>query len=1339
VNRTLFLRNLSRILAFTLLLGLMAGTFVLQLPEAQASIPAGDITTVNIVWPTIQPRNWHSSAFYQGAWQYGSYRNEGFTGATLVGREDATLVIPFNATRTEVRNLLPTEIRFNNSTTNRIASAQLEWVVRGIIGPDTAAGLSVGDVFSASTSARFVAGTYELGLRLIRTDQATWKDMFITTSGSGTNNRVLNVAAWEKFNALGFPTINNGLLGGEGVNNERVSLATARTNITVPDSDLVTVTVHVEAPIPRVSDVIDFIEFNMGGTAVRQVASITPLVAMNFAVLPLSGPANFSSTTLVTSISNIDSRGDFAVFVQYAAGIWSGPLVLRAHPTAPTLLEIENGITWSANAPHTATASSGSGLQVRHTGNWGSSATGIPAGDSVSVRYPAVTALTGRTLNSAGAAAAISGTATMHGGTAVGSQALPESAVAFATAPEGRPTAPDTANLVWYFNDETLTLTGSGLSFAVIPTTGEQASWHHNSPLAGIRPGQRVWVSRDGGITHEVVTAPSRPAAPLSVRAAFVYNGDTISSVTLSGLTTVNAHRVYEYWCIDSEDWELITPGEFIAASVANITPDVFTQTLLVRLAGITGDASNARLASLPALVTIEARTTLALHSWYDNGATQLEFIGKNWLRKLASEDEILTHNTIAAPQTDVALPAETFNVRFWNAGTNVNTFALPVLANQFNHYTNNRTGIAGSLNVVEKFGDEFDPGLPLVTTRFINDRSGLNTTHVHNTGTSVTLRGSVINPPNGVTEWGFFIGEDLDTLLTAIGPSNKHVTNTPLSNFSVSPVSLRAHTKYFYVAYVRAGNTYHFGETLIFYTSGTAQNIPTPTENNNPPTVTAAAATVNAARTVITATGTVLYATNSTIQSYVDLRLQYGTTPTYNASWLDIPVSGTGTALNTTINVNTLLDNTNYWYRWVIVDSAGNERPSTPAVLFATTTSGGISQTIVGSNPDADQIIEMRNDMNTRTGTNNNYTLTTTASSITLTSSQILNLNSNGVMNGNVVFETQHGRVTIPYSHLQNLGNVTVSASVNPGRPIIAITGNPGRFVPLNVTYTNATDAANRNWISVTRNNIHHTLYNVIPGAAANEVTVSMRVNAPGTYTVNQATVRNAFDIDQFNPAQSWAFNENGAAGTVFAGINYNYVAFILNRNIMPLSGGNFLPSASVTRAQFAEWIVAAMGIDTLALGVSSVYTFADSAAAANLTPAQVRAINWCNMNGRQMDGGGDGQFGIIRGFNNAQGQRVFGPHDLVTREQMATMIVRLVQFLTNTTMQPGSTWFLDQSAINAQSHLTDVQRVVNAGIMGGSAVAGGVNFRPRANATRLELAKVLTLVVEYVRLTSN
>lgn len=168
--------------------------------------------------------------------------------------------------------------------------------------------------------------------------------------------------------------------------------------------------------------------------------------------------------------------------------------------------------------------------------------------------------------------------------------------------------------------------------------------------------------------------------------------------------------------------------------------------------------------------------------------------------------------------------------------------------------------------------------------------------------------------------------------------------------------------------------------------------------------------------------------------------------------------------------------------------------------------------------------------------------------------------------------------------------------------------------------------------------------------------------------------------------------------------------VDYVLSYGIFTgISATTFGPNESLTRGQFVTTIGRIEGVKSLAAGGSGKTNFGD----VNATMYYAPYIKWAAENGI-VNGTGDG---------------TFSPNAKITREQMATIIVRYAGKV-GITLSDGSQEqrFADDGIISdwAKEGVYDMKA---SGIISG---VGGNQFDPRGSATRGQAAKILHLLNE-------
>ncbi|BCG60005.1 hypothetical protein PUR_34300 [Paenibacillus sp. URB8-2] len=153
-------------------------------------------------------------------------------------------------------------------------------------------------------------------------------------------------------------------------------------------------------------------------------------------------------------------------------------------------------------------------------------------------------------------------------------------------------------------------------------------------------------------------------------------------------------------------------------------------------------------------------------------------------------------------------------------------------------------------------------------------------------------------------------------------------------------------------------------------------------------------------------------------------------------------------------------------------------------------------------------------------------------------------------------------------------------------------------------------------------------------------------------------------------------------------------------------ISGGAFAPNQPVTRGEFAAMLVRSLGLTAKGKApfadVTGKEWYADSIAAAY-------------------------ESGIVKGGNAG----AFNPQQRITREEMASMIIRAYRVKTGKAAgSSAKASFIDASGISSWAQ-NDVAAAVSLGLLKGK---DGGRFMPKANTTRAESAQALyNLVSKY------
>ncbi|MBU5670938.1 SwmB domain-containing protein [Paenibacillus brevis] len=161
----------------------------------------------------------------------------------------------------------------------------------------------------------------------------------------------------------------------------------------------------------------------------------------------------------------------------------------------------------------------------------------------------------------------------------------------------------------------------------------------------------------------------------------------------------------------------------------------------------------------------------------------------------------------------------------------------------------------------------------------------------------------------------------------------------------------------------------------------------------------------------------------------------------------------------------------------------------------------------------------------------------------------------------------------------------------------------------------------------------------------------------------------------------------------------------------IGPQSNGKFEPNKNITRGEFATYIVKGLG---LSKDVNNAQRFPDVVPGSEIA-AYIGAA---------------AKAGIING--NTDG--TFKPNNYITREQMALMMVRAMEYSGySITSGYSSAQTLSKFKDSAKVQAKDtVAKAVNEGVIQGISVGSGYQFQPAGNASRAQAAVMLKRVLD-------
>ncbi|MBP1736930.1 MAG: multidomain protein with s-layer y region, hyr domain [Oscillospiraceae bacterium] len=204
------------------------------------------------------------------------------------------------------------------------------------------------------------------------------------------------------------------------------------------------------------------------------------------------------------------------------------------------------------------------------------------------------------------------------------------------------------------------------------------------------------------------------------------------------------------------------------------------------------------------------------------------------------------------------------------------------------------------------------------------------------------------------------------------------------------------------------------------------------------------------------------------------------------------------------------------------------------------------------------------------------------------------------------------------------------------------------------------------------------------------------------GVYDPETGTV--TFQTTHFS---LYAVGYNGVSFSDVSGWYADYVVYLAARGIVSgTADGQFDPDAAITRAQFVTILARMSGND---LSGDTSPAFSDVSAG----DWYFTAVQWAAENG--IATGSDGRF---------------DPDAGITREQMAVMLYRYAEYKGTVSDTEGMSGreFSDFDSISVWAQ-TSIQWAVGNGILSGN---NDGSFAPRADATRAQAAKALTLFLQ-------
>ena len=154
--------------------------------------------------------------------------------------------------------------------------------------------------------------------------------------------------------------------------------------------------------------------------------------------------------------------------------------------------------------------------------------------------------------------------------------------------------------------------------------------------------------------------------------------------------------------------------------------------------------------------------------------------------------------------------------------------------------------------------------------------------------------------------------------------------------------------------------------------------------------------------------------------------------------------------------------------------------------------------------------------------------------------------------------------------------------------------------------------------------------------------------------------------------------------------------------------TGETFAPSDDITRAQFAALLSRALNLPKQPYAA----TFSD-VSTANWAAQDIEAAN---------------RAGIVQGEKGK-----FNPNAKITRQQMAAMIIRAIEFKDPTSLKSVKSTLPFKDAASISEYAKEyVGLSASLGIISGREEKGSFVFAPKENATRAHAAKMLYKFIE-------
>lgn len=171
------------------------------------------------------------------------------------------------------------------------------------------------------------------------------------------------------------------------------------------------------------------------------------------------------------------------------------------------------------------------------------------------------------------------------------------------------------------------------------------------------------------------------------------------------------------------------------------------------------------------------------------------------------------------------------------------------------------------------------------------------------------------------------------------------------------------------------------------------------------------------------------------------------------------------------------------------------------------------------------------------------------------------------------------------------------------------------------------------------------------------------------------------------------------------------SYIEYVASKGLMNGTGnGKFEPNTTMTRAMFVQTMFNAEKVLFETSPQGKTNSFKDVAAGSWYE----EAVNWA----------------VEQGITTGLGNKIFGPQQEITREQMTVMMYRYCMLKGINLPEADQTAFKDQDKISSWAKEA-VAAINKAGIMNGM---NGNRFEPQAQAKRSEVAAVIERLAKII-----